>query len=153
MSCYVLLQGIFSAQGWNPPLLHLLHWQVESLSLALPGFSVLCLSVMFDSCSPIDCSLPGSSVHGILQARILDWISFPSPGGLPDPGTESRSPALHSDSLLTELWGKPNLGSPYSSFSTLIKVPHSSYNYWSYPVSELETELSDLVSPLLYIIS
>ena len=27
----------------------------------------------------IDCSLPGSSVHGILQARILEWLPFPSP--------------------------------------------------------------------------
>ena len=28
-------------------------------------------------CSPIDCSLPGSSVHGILQIRILEWIAIP----------------------------------------------------------------------------
>ena len=28
-------------------------------------------------CSPMDCSLPGSSVHGILQARILEWIAMP----------------------------------------------------------------------------
>ena len=28
-------------------------------------------------CNPLDCSLPGSSVHGILQARILEWIAFP----------------------------------------------------------------------------
>ena len=33
---------------------------------------------MSDSCDPMDCSLPGSSVHGILQARILEWavVSF-----------------------------------------------------------------------------
>jgi len=46
---------------------------------------------------PMDCSPPGSSVHGILQARILEWVAFPSPGDLPNPGTESsslRSPAL-----------------------------------------------------------
>ena len=29
-------------------------------------------------CSPVDCSIPGSSVHGILQARILEWVSMPS---------------------------------------------------------------------------
>ena len=29
-------------------------------------------------CHPMDCSLPGSSVHGILQARILDWVALPS---------------------------------------------------------------------------
>ena len=32
-------------------------------------------------CDPKDCSPPGSSVHGILQARILKWWQFPSPGG------------------------------------------------------------------------
>ena len=47
----------------------------------------------------MDCSLPGSSVHGILQARILSRLSFPSPGDLPDPGIEPRSPALQADFL------------------------------------------------------
>ena len=28
-------------------------------------------------CDPMDCSLPGSSVHGILQARILEWVTIP----------------------------------------------------------------------------
>ena len=28
-------------------------------------------------CDPMDCSLPGSSVHGILQARILEWVAMP----------------------------------------------------------------------------
>ena len=32
-------------------------------------------------CDPVDCSLPGSSVHGILQARILDWVAMPSSRG------------------------------------------------------------------------
>jgi len=40
-------------------------------------------------CDPMDCSQLGSSVLGILQARILDWIAIPPPGGLLDPGTES----------------------------------------------------------------
>ena len=31
-------------------------------------------------CDSTDCSLPGSSVHGILQARILEWVAIPSPG-------------------------------------------------------------------------
>jgi len=54
-------------------------------------------------CDPIDCSTPGSSVHGILQARI-DWSGLPflSPGDLPDLGIEPRSPALQADSLLSE---------------------------------------------------
>ena len=43
---------------------------------------------------PMDYSLPGSSVRGIFQARVLEWVPFPSPGGLPDPGIEPLSPAL-----------------------------------------------------------
>ena len=44
-------------------------------------------------CDLMDCSLPGSSVHGILQARILEWVaSISSPGDLPDPGIEPESP-------------------------------------------------------------
>ena len=39
-------------------------------------------------CDPTDCSPPGSSVHGIFQSRILEWVAFPSPGELPDPGVE-----------------------------------------------------------------
>ena len=42
----------------------------------------------------MDWSPPGSSVHGILQARILTGWQFPSPGHLSDPGIEPRSPAL-----------------------------------------------------------
>ena len=48
-------------------------------------------------CSPVDCSLPGSSVHGISQAETLEWVPFPPPGDLHDPGIEPASlgsPAL-----------------------------------------------------------
>ena len=31
---------------------------------------------MSDSCNPVDCSLPGSSVHGIFQARVLEWVAI-----------------------------------------------------------------------------
>ena len=41
-------------------------------------------------CDPMDCSPPGSSVHGVLQARILEWLPGPPPGDLPDPGIERR---------------------------------------------------------------
>ena len=53
--------------------------------------------------SSVDCSLPGSSVHGILQGRILEWVAMPSPGGLPNPGIEPASlssTASQADSLL-----------------------------------------------------
>ena len=46
------------------------------------------LSVVFD-CNPVDCGPPGSSVHRILQARVLEWVVIPSPEDLPDSGIES----------------------------------------------------------------
>ena len=49
---------------------------------------------------PMDCSPPGSSVRGILQARILEEVAMPSSRGLPDPEFEPGSPALQADSLL-----------------------------------------------------
>ena len=54
----------------------------------------------------MDCSPRGSSVHGILQARNWTGLSFPSPGDLPDPGIEPRSPALQADTLTSEPPGK-----------------------------------------------
>ena len=54
-------------------------------------------------------SPPGSSVHGILQARILQWVACPSPGDLPNPGIKPGSPALQADSLPSEPQGKPTL--------------------------------------------
>ena len=51
-------------------------------------------------CYPIDCSLPGSSVHGILWTRILEWFPRPPPADLPNPGIEPRSPALQADSTV-----------------------------------------------------
>ena len=61
-------------------------------------------------CDPVDCSLPGSSVHGILQSRILEWVAILFPRGLPDPGIEPCSPALQADSLPSEPPGKPLFG-------------------------------------------
>ena len=57
-------------------------------------------------CDPMDCSLPGPSVHTILQARIWSGLSFPPSGDLPDPGIKLRSPSLEPDSLLSEPPGK-----------------------------------------------
>ena len=50
----------------------------------------------------MDCSPPGSSVHGIFQARVLEWVAVSSPGDLPDPGIEPWSPAFQADTLTSE---------------------------------------------------
>ena len=41
-------------------------------------------------CDSMDCSLPGSSVHGILQARILEWAAVPSSRGSSQPRDQTR---------------------------------------------------------------
>ena len=52
---------------------------------------------------PMDCSPPHSSVHGILRARILDWVAtFFSREIFPTQRSNPRSPALQADSLLSE---------------------------------------------------
>ena len=59
---------------------------------------------------PMDCSPPGSSVHGILQARILEWVAMPFSRDLPNPGIEPVSlvcPALQADSLPLVPSGRP----------------------------------------------
>ena len=65
-----------------------------------------CLSL----CNPMDCSSPGSSVYGILQARILEWVAISFYRGLPKWGIEPRSPALQADSLSSEPPGQTQLG-------------------------------------------
>ena len=57
-------------------------------------------------CNPVDCSLPGSSVHGIFQAIVLEWIAISFSGDFPDPGIKPGSPALQADALPSEPPGK-----------------------------------------------
>ena len=65
-------------------------------------------------CDPMD--------YGILQARILEWVAFPSPGDLPNSGIEPRSPTLQVDSLPAEPQGNPKIlewvAYPFSSRSS-----------------------------------
>ena len=74
----------------------------RNLSFVMPEVKVLAAQSCSILCNPMDYNPPGSSVHGNLQARILEWVAFPSPRDLPDPGVEPRSPALQADSILSE---------------------------------------------------
>ena len=68
----------------------------------------MCVQSCLTLCDPMNCSPPGSSVHGILQARILEWVPCPSAGDVPDPGIELTSPvspALQVGSLPLSHWG------------------------------------------------
>ena len=81
----------------------------------------------------MDCSPPGSFVHGILQTRILEWVAIPSPGDLPDPGIELRFPVLQADSLPAELPAKPRYVSELPNCQTQL------LGYWRQPTTVLET--------------
>ena len=81
VSCHFLLQVIFSTQGLNSCLLHLLHWQVASLPLHHQGSPTKSTAAAARSlqscptlCDPIDGGPQGSPVPGILQARTLEWV-------------------------------------------------------------------------------
>ena len=58
---------------------------------------------------PLDCSPPGSSVHGIFQARIPEWVVISFSSGSSQPRNWTMSPALQADSLPTELQVKPSM--------------------------------------------
>ena len=70
----------------------------------------------------MDYSPPGSSVHGILQARILAWVAIPFSRDLPNPGTEPKSPSLQADSLPSEPPGKLHTGGTVFAYFTYSSV-------------------------------
>ena len=74
-------------------------------------------------CDPMDCSLPGCSVHGVLQAGILECAANPfSRGYFPDPGIKPRSPTLQAVSLPSEPPGKPKWAPSFFSTSFFFKL-------------------------------
>ena len=86
-------------------------------------YTYICVRVQSLSCVqlfaiPWTVSLPGSSVHGIFQARILECLPFSPPGDLPNPGMEPVSAALAGEFFTA----KP-LGSPFNmSKSNCIQI-------------------------------
>ena len=56
---------------------------------------------------PTLCNSMDYTVHGILQARMLEWVAFSLSRASPNPGSKPRSPALQADSLPAELQGTP----------------------------------------------
>ena len=92
VDCHFLVQGIFLTQGLN---LGLLNCQVASLPLTPPKkpyfrerelVTQLCPTLH----NPMDCSPPGSSVHGIPQARILQWVAIPFSRGSSRPRDQTQ---------------------------------------------------------------
>ena len=88
--------------------------------------SIVVYNILAQSCltlsNPMACSPPDSSVHGILQARILEWVVVRFSRGSSNPGIKPRSPALQVDSLPSESPRKPtNNISTYILYSYYIQ--------------------------------
>ena len=64
------------------------------VSLHLQKVKVLVAQLCLTLCNLIDCSLPGSSVHGFSRQEYWSGLPCPPPGDLPNPGIELVSPAL-----------------------------------------------------------
>ena len=74
--------------------------------------SSLKVKVKVTLCDPRD-----YTVHGILQARTLEWAAVPLSRGSSKPGIEPRSPTLHMGSLPAEPQGKPQSSLPAFKFN------------------------------------
>ena len=97
--------------------------------------SVLSHAVMSDSCDPVDCSPPGFSVYGILQARILEWVAISSSREIfPTQGSNSRLLHRQLDSLPLSHLGRDILGDTESG--------HKPSNYFSWISGGWEGESS-----------
>ena len=92
----------------------------------------VCMYLVIQSCltlcNPMDYSLPGSSVHGIFQTRIPEWVAIPFSSALPNPGIEPGSPALQADSLPSEPPGNPTL--TYRQFQTGVSLLLCEHSRW-----------------------
>ena len=78
------------------------------------GVCACCCFSQVRLCSPMDCNLPGPSVHGILQARILEWVAIPSSRGFSPPRDGTCISSYVSSALAGRFFTTSHQGSPGS---------------------------------------
>ena len=94
--CVCLAHPFFSSKFLLPPVLHPGHviledGDMEEYSVCVCVSVCLCVTQSCPTlCDPMDCSPPGSSVHGILQARILEWLAIPFSRGSSQPRDQTQ---------------------------------------------------------------
>ena len=126
MDCHSLLQRNFPTQGTNPRLLHCrqILYRLSYREVCIVKVKVTQLYQTL--CDPMDCIL-----HGILQARILEWVAFPLSRGSSQPSNRTQVSCIQADSLPAEPQGKPkNTGMASLSFLQ-----------WIFPTEELDRGL------------
>ena len=82
MGCPALLQGTFLTQGSNPHLRVNIYYK---LLISWVSYHYIRAQSCLTLCDPMDWSLPGSFIHGIVQARMLEWVSIPFSRPSPPP--------------------------------------------------------------------
>ena len=107
------------------------NWSDLAVAAALCGTQVKTQvkSVSVQLCDSMGCSPPGSSVHGILQARILEWVAIPFSRDLLNPGIEPMSPAL-AGFFTIEPQGKP-MWNPNIKAINITQLVQIIFNAWS----------------------
>ena len=93
--------------SWDPMLV-LLYWE-DSLprlhtDLLCTGMVKVTVTQSYPTlCDPVDCNPPGSSIHGILQGRTLEWVAIPFSRGSSQPTQGSNPGLLHCEQILYHL--------------------------------------------------
>ena len=103
-------------------------------------------------CDPVDCSLLGSTVHGVFQARYWIGFPFPPPGNLPNSEIETASPAspaLADRCFTTESPGKPCVNPWLTNYSTSKLFNTSGNIYYSHNYQCLNLNSTSLVAQLV----
>ena len=91
------------------------HWIHSPQSYPTSRLVCLLAQLCPTICDPMDCSLPGSSVHGILQAGILEWVAIPSSRGSSQPRDRTHVSCVSCTagrfSTTSATWEAPNVSS------------------------------------------
>ena len=93
-------------------------------------------------CNPMDCNLPGSSIHGILQARILEWVAMPSSRASSQPRARARARTHTHTHTHTQEWYSLKFFSYiwilrkviFEWMKLLVILSLSAYRPWIYPL-------------------
>ena len=113
-----LLLSLHHIPGYTPTDLSLRRRSWMTHMYEMGALVMLVAQPCPNSCDLMDCRPPGSSVHGVLQAGILECAANPfSRGYFPDPGIKPRSPTLQAVSLPSEPPGKPKWAPSFFSTS------------------------------------
>ena len=116
VGCHFLLEGIFPTQGSNQGLQR---GRQMLDCLSHQGSPMLVAQLCPTLCDAMDCSLPGSSVHGLLQARILEWVAISFSRGSSQPRDQTKGSRVAGRFFMIWATGEAY---PHSIFVCLLVV-------------------------------